>query len=130
MTNAAQTPLGLTLCCLLCDAPMAERHHLAGRLGGDYVDPDLTAPLCRACHRAEHNRWRARDLDSPERFTARRAEAGGSYWLPDAPALVVARCSVLADSASRSPHLTGPPAAFAAALAATTGRLAYRKGQP
>lgn len=40
--------------CLFCQGPAEEEHHVALRR----VDPELTAPLCAACHRRAH-----RDLE-------------------------------------------------------------------
>ena len=49
--------------CIVCGRASKEDHHLTPRgEDGERLDPDLTAPLCLACHNRQHNKLRLLDL--------------------------------------------------------------------
>ena len=61
--------------CLYCGALATDQHHLTGRLGRRYLDPELTIWLCKPCHGTEHRAWRLWGLDAiddPSRARLRR----------------------------------------------------------
>ncbi len=57
--------------CELCGEPSVHAHHLTGRdPDRAHLDPDLTAPLCRADHVLAHEDLRSQGVDVP----------AGSHW--------------------------------------------------
>ena len=78
--------------------PADELHHVTGRIGGRYADPDFVVPLSRAEHAREHAAWRAAGIGEesdlpPEVLRLRRSShlfvrlarchPGGEIALPD-----------------------------------------------
>lgn len=52
--------------CAICGGAHERGHHLTGRgADGDYLDPDLVAPLCHSDHELVHEDLRQAGVDKP-----------------------------------------------------------------